>query len=284
MFSVSIEEHPLHVYLTALPFTPINTLLYSTFTTHDIPKIVGGFNQSWPPLLYMFRAHVAAVYSLAFFPDGTRIATSSYDSVIRVWDVVSGSEIIAALAGHVTDGVRCLAVSPDGLCIVSGSNDCTVRLWDTTTGAEVLPPLQGHSECVSSVTFSFDGTRITSGSDDQTIRVWDAASGWTVFVLCGHKNSILSVAFTSAGRHIISSSGDNTICVWDALEGTMVEELRSWTGGIVVSPDGNSMQVLVALIFKLGMNASYPRPSFLMEGTLLPYRCTKLVYGRYLAR
>jgi hypothetical protein len=33
-----IEEHPLPVYLSALPFTPIHTLLYKTFADHDIPR------------------------------------------------------------------------------------------------------------------------------------------------------------------------------------------------------------------------------------------------------
>jgi WD40 repeat protein len=242
MFYGSITEHPLLVYLTALPFTPINTLLYNTFMMRDIPRIVGGFNQSWSPLLHMFQAHKLNVQSLAYFPDGTRIATSSPgDSLIRVWDVVSGSEVIAPLAGH-TNGVPCLVVSPNGLRIASGSTDCTVRLWDTTTGAELLPPLRGHSECVRSVAFSSDGTRIASGSNDQTIRVWDAASGHTVCVLCGHMHHIHSVAFTLDGRHVISSSEDDTIVIWDALSGRHVEELDSCLASqIAVSPDGNSI-------------------------------------------
>jgi WD40 repeat protein len=242
MFSGPIAEHPLLVYLTALPFTPINTLLYNTFMTRDIPRIVGGFYQSWSPLLHMFQAHKSDVQSLAYFPDGTHIATSSsYDSLIRVWDVVSGSEVIAPLAGH-TNGVQCLVVSLNGLRMASGSADCTVRLWDTTTGAELLPPLRGHSGCVRSVAFSSDGTRIASGSEDQTIRVWDATSGHTDFVLCGHKNNDLSVAFTPDGRHIISSSEDDAIVMWDALSGRHVKELDSCLGSqVVVSPDGNSI-------------------------------------------
>jgi WD40 repeat protein len=244
MFIGSIEEHPLLVYLTALPFTPVNTLLYSTFMTHDIPKIVGGFNQSWPPLLHMFQAHETSVQSLVYFPDGTRIATSTYNSSIRVWDVVSGSQVIAPLAGHVTDGVVCLAVSPDSLCIVSGSADRTVRLWDTTTGAEVLPPLRGHSGRVESVAFSCDGTRIASGSNDKTIRVWDAASGCTVSVLCGQHYPIhsLAVVFTPDGRYIISNSGDHTISMWDALSGMHALRLPAGaTNRIAVSPDANSI-------------------------------------------
>jgi WD40 repeat protein len=237
MFSGSIEEHPLLVYLTALPFTPVNTLLYSTFMTDDIPRIVGGFSQSWSPLLHMFQAHEDSVQSLAFFPDGTRIATS-YNSLIRVWDVVSGSEVIAPLAGH-TDDVRCLIVSLDGLHIASGSDDRTVRLWDATTGAEVLPPLRGHSDWVRSVGFSPDGTRIASGSDDRTIRVWDAASGCTLLALRGHKSDVRSVVFTPDGRQIISSSVDGSISVWDALSGSVMQELRSSRPDrIAVSPDG----------------------------------------------
>jgi WD40 repeat protein len=243
MFSGSVEEHPLLVYLTALPFTPVNTLLYSTFMTDDIPRIVGGFNQSWSPLLHMFRAHENNVRSLAFFPDGTRIATSSDDSLIRVWDVVSGSEVIAPLADR-TGGIWCLVVSLDGLHIASGSDDRTVRLWDATTGAEVSPLLRGHSAMVTSVAFSPDGTRIASGSYDHTIRVWDAASGSAAFVLCGHKSYVLSVVFTPDGRQIISSSKDNTISVWDALSGSVihihpVEGLRSSRPErIAVSTDG----------------------------------------------
>jgi WD40 repeat protein len=247
MFSGSIKEHPLLVHLTALPFTPVNTLLYSMFMMHNIPRIVGGFSQSWSPLLHMFQAHEDAVLSVAFFPDGTRIASSSYDSLIRVWDTVSGSELIAPLAGH-TKHVGCLVVSPDGLHIVSGSDDCTVRLWDISIGAEVLPLLRGHSGNVLSVAFSSDGTRIASGSDDQTIWVWDAASGCTVFVLCGHEFDVISVIFTPDGRRIISSSTpDNTVGVWDALSGTGVmhthpvkalQQYSNTTGPIVVSPDG----------------------------------------------
>jgi WD40 repeat protein len=243
MFIGSVEEHPLLVYLTALPFTPVNTLLYSTFMTDDIPRIVGGFNQSWSPLLHIFRAHETEVQSLACFPDGTRIATSSYNCLIHVWDVVSGSEVIAPLAGH-RGRVCCLVVSLDGLHIASGSIDYTVRLWDTTTGAEVLPPLRGHISWVTSVAISPDGARIASGSDDQTIRVWDAASGCTVFAPCGHMGHVRSLVFTPDGRQIISSSMDGSISVWDALSGNVVhthpvEELRSsWPGRIAVSPDG----------------------------------------------
>jgi hypothetical protein len=84
MFIASIEEHLLLVYLMALLFTPINTLLYSTFMTEDIPWIAGGFGQSWPPLLYIFQAHEIQVWSLAFFLDRTRIATSFVGGVTHV--------------------------------------------------------------------------------------------------------------------------------------------------------------------------------------------------------
>lgn len=185
-FSSSIEEHPLLVYLTALPFTPVHTLLYKTFMTHDLPRIGGGFNKYWPPLLHMVQLNEGTVLSVAFFQDGTRVTTSSQDdNTIRVWDTTSGIEVLAPLVGH-TMPANSLAVSADGLRIASGSNDCSIRLWDTTVGAKTRRPLIGHSGAVQSVAFSPDGTYIASGSVDRTIRVWDVTSSCAVIALRSH--------------------------------------------------------------------------------------------------
>ena len=117
------------------------------------------------------------VTSLAFSPDGSRIASSSYDCTIRIWDATSGAEILTSLRRH-NNVVYSIAFARDGNRIVSASEDGTICLWDVTPDTEVSSAPRGHRGKVSSpIAFSRDGTRIVSGSIDQTINVWDPATG-----------------------------------------------------------------------------------------------------------
>ena len=63
----------------------------------------------------------AGVSSVVFSPDGTRLALSSWDRTVKLWDVKSG-ELGRTLSGH-TEGVLSVAFSPDGTRLASGSWD-----------------------------------------------------------------------------------------------------------------------------------------------------------------
>ena len=109
-------------------------------------------------------AYECTVFSVSFSPDGTTLASGSWDGTVKLWDVATGTNI-ATLQGH-SSGVSSVSFSPDGTTLASGSSDDTVKLWDVATGTNIAT-LQGHTNGVSSVSFSPDGTTLASGSWDR---------------------------------------------------------------------------------------------------------------------
>jgi WD40 repeat protein len=77
--------------------------------------------------LYTYRGHTDHVVTVAWSPDGTRIASGSNDGTAQVWDAANGGNGYT-YRGHV-GRVNTVAWSPDGTRIASGSADQTVQVW-----------------------------------------------------------------------------------------------------------------------------------------------------------
>jgi WD40 repeat protein len=180
--------------------------------------------------LVTLRGHTSAVSSIAFSPDGERLASASRDNTVKLWNVTSGAEVLT-LRGHnkglLHKGVTAVVFSPDGQRLASASSDKTVKLWDAIRGAEVLT-LEGHMAAVTSVAFSRDGLRLASASDDRTVKLWNASTGDELITLRGHASGVSCVTFSPDGQRLASGSDDGTIKLWDA--NTDAENLtqRAW--------------------------------------------------------
>jgi WD40 repeat protein len=84
------------------------------------------------------HGHTDRVWSIAFSPDGTILASGSTDRTICLWEV-STSRCLSILHGH-TNRIRSFVFSPAGKTLASGSDDGTIKLWDIEA-AECLKTL-----------------------------------------------------------------------------------------------------------------------------------------------
>jgi WD40 repeat protein len=151
------------------------------------------------PTLGVFRK---SLVSIAWSPDGTKLATTSLDKPARVWDSATGRQLLT-LRGR-QENVSSVAWSPDGTKLATAGLDQTTRVWDASTGRELLT-LRGHQAVVSDIAWSPDGTRLASAGGDRTTRVWDARDGHELVAL--HNQGVVwSVAWSPDGTKLVTAS------------------------------------------------------------------------------
>jgi hypothetical protein len=156
---------------------------------------------------------VGGFISVAWSPDGGRLAGAGTAGIVDLWD--AGGKKLLTLGGPIRlTSVACVAWSPDGRRLASASDNGTVRVWDAASGREVLT-LTVQTGWPTSVSWSPDGRRLASAGDDGTLRLWDAASGREVLTIKAHRGRAHSVAWSPDGKRLASTGGGfRWVSVW----------------------------------------------------------------------
>ena len=161
------------------------------------------------------------VLSLAFSPDGRRLAVGGYHEV-TIWDASSG-RLLRRLA-RLPQRVHALSWtrSSDQLLVGGGSPGeyGEVSLVDAKTGQRERV-FGTFEDLVLAATLSGDGRRVAAGSAGHETRVWSRENGVNLWKARVHSDWVTGVDFSKDDRFVVSSSRDQTLKVHLADSGTL---------------------------------------------------------------
>jgi WD40 repeat protein len=186
----------------------------------------------------VLRGHNNRIKAIAFSPDGTALASGSFDRTIKLWDLQTLNCL--RTLNH-NSWVWDVTFHPQGQLLASASYDQTVKLWDAQTG-HCTHTLEGHQGSALCVDFSPQGQLLVSGGYEQLIKLWDVASGDCLRTWKAHLNRVWQVAFSPNGQWIATAGEDHQIILWETETG---DRLQTFSGhqqqvlDIQFSNDGN---------------------------------------------
>jgi WD40 repeat protein/tRNA A-37 threonylcarbamoyl transferase component Bud32 len=149
---------------------------------------------------------------VAYSPDGKYIVSGDIYGAVKIWDVITGSEMMTLKTSRPWSYMECIAFSPDGRRIVTGGDE--LKIWNIETGTEEMA-LQGHGVWTDSVAFSPDGKRIIAACASGGLKIWKASTGAEIFSPNEGKNS-RTVAISPDGKTIATNDDENNIILLES--------------------------------------------------------------------
>jgi len=160
---------------------------------------------------------------MAFSADSKRLATSSWEEFIRLWDVSSGI-CTQIFEGH-TQFVTAVVFSSDSRLIASSSHDRSVRLWRVDDG-QCIRTLKGNMGPTTSVAFSIDSMFVAlASSSDGSVSVWRLDNGQCIKRYTCNANSVKSIAFAADLTLLACISDFGTIILWQNEASQPIQEI-----------------------------------------------------------
>jgi len=180
--------------------------------------------------------------SLAFAPDGQKIAVGSSDGGLQLWDVASGE--LKASWKVASERLDAVVYAPDGQTIASVGDNGIVKLWDAQSHS-LRRELPSTGKLRSCLAFSRDGS-LLAVANSSTILLLDARTGVERSRIADYHGLARALAFTPDGGDL--AVGDSQVALLST--GMIVDQgkpvvLRDCSGvhcvALAISPSGQNL-------------------------------------------
>jgi WD40 repeat protein len=194
-------------------------------------------------ILHTIAAHQQTP-SVAFSPDGARIASIGFDGEVKVWDS-STYQLLLSIPGEPGSIGFSVAFSPDGNLLAAALNTQAV-IYHAATGQKLFSldgMLSGPATQVLYMSFSPDSKRLAVANMDGAPAVWDLDAQVRLFTLTGHQQICDGIAYSPDGKLLATSDEDGIVKVWDSAtaQELFTFELSGNIHNVAFSPDGKRL-------------------------------------------
>ncbi|NNE92135.1 MAG: hypothetical protein HKN23_10845 [Verrucomicrobiales bacterium] len=201
--------------VTALRFSPDGTKLV---TGTGVPSRNGQLKlfstADWSVIASNDEAHEDTLTGFAFSPFGKKIASSSTDKMVKMFDseTLEHQQTFEGHTSHVLD----VDWNQDGLTLASSGADLQVKIWDIAEGQQ-LKKVEGYLKEITSVEFVGGTDNVLTASGDKAVKLANAP-------LPEAGDTFLHTAASSADGGIVIAGGqDSVLRVWDAKTKKLVQ-------------------------------------------------------------
>jgi WD40 repeat protein/mono/diheme cytochrome c family protein len=155
------------------------------------------------------------VKSLAFSPDGGRLAVGKMDQALILFDINTGGKLGFFEKLDSLGQVTCVTFSPDGKKLLAGGYTGRILVYEVSTEGRLNPAGQfvGHNGKIGCITVSRDGQFVLSGGSDKTLRYWRLANGKEELWFEGFRGDVRACVFSREGGQALGCDGETLMRV-----------------------------------------------------------------------